>query len=243
MRSVYVQVMWVSVSLLGLTGGVGAYPGGTPNYVTDVAPFCASCHSSVSADQMIGLPPGRIQSQLVAGKHLARIRAAREGTPYARLTEEQREELIRGIQKIDAAASVKLIAPAKLKAGQIFEVTVEATGGGGPVVGIALVVLMATRRSKRRRRGAQGVLTPDQQRASKLHRLMTRRLRRIGLDCQGMTAEEIDQELPRLGLSDPASAAEVLAEYSASRFGRRALSVARCNALRRLVRGLKVVAQ
>jgi cytochrome c553 len=23
-----------------------AYPGGTPNYQTDAAPFCASCHSS-----------------------------------------------------------------------------------------------------------------------------------------------------------------------------------------------------
>jgi len=58
-----------------------------------------------------------------------------------------------------------------------------------------------------------------------------------------MTTEEIGEEIPRLGLSDPASAVEVLAEYSASRFGRRELSAARCKNLCRLVRGLKVVAQ
>lgn len=139
MRSVYVRVVFVSVCLLGLTRGVTAYPGGTPNYVTDVAPFCASCHSSISADQMIGVPPARVQGQLVASKHIAKIRAAREGSAYASLTEAQREALIRGIEQIDAAASVKLLAPEKLKVGQVFEVTVEATGGGGPVVGIALV--------------------------------------------------------------------------------------------------------
>jgi len=31
-----------------------AYPGGTPDYQTDVAPYCASCHSSRSADALAG---------------------------------------------------------------------------------------------------------------------------------------------------------------------------------------------
>ena len=33
-----------------------AYPGGTPSYQTDVAPFCASCHSSRSADYLAETP-------------------------------------------------------------------------------------------------------------------------------------------------------------------------------------------
>ena len=111
------------------------------------------------------------------------------------------------------------------------------------LVGTALAVLILLRRTRRRRTGARGVLTPDQQRALKVHGLITRRLRRFGLDCRGMTAEEIGAEVPRIGLSDPASAVEVLAEYSASRFGRRDLSAARCKDLCHLVRGLKVVAQ
>ena len=116
-----------------------AYPGGTPNYQTDVAPFCAGCHSSVSADQLVGVPEARVKKELAQVKHLGKIEAAREGSPYAELTPEQRAQLIAGIQKIDAATSVKVIAPAELQPGQVFEVTVEATGGGGPVVGLALV--------------------------------------------------------------------------------------------------------
>ena len=31
-----------------------AYPGGTPSYQTDIAPFCAACHSSVSVAALAG---------------------------------------------------------------------------------------------------------------------------------------------------------------------------------------------
>jgi hypothetical protein len=116
-----------------------AYSGGTPGYVTDVAPFCASCHSSVSEAQLAGVPAQRIQQEQVASKHVALIRAAREGSPYAALTDQQREALIAAIQKIDAASQVQVIAPALVKAGSVVEVTVKATGGGGPVAGLALV--------------------------------------------------------------------------------------------------------
>ena len=111
------------------------------------------------------------------------------------------------------------------------------------LVGVALAVSYVSRRTRRRRRGARGVLTPDQHRALEVHGLMTRRLRRLGLDCRGMTAEEIGEEVPQIRLSDPASALEVLAAYSASRFGRRELSLTRFKDLRRIVRGLKVIAQ
>ena len=111
------------------------------------------------------------------------------------------------------------------------------------LVGVALAVLFVSRGTRRRRSGARGVLTLDQHRALEVHGLMTRRLRRLGLDCRGMTAEEIGEEVPQIRLSDPASALEVLAAYSASRFGRRELSLTRFKDLRRIVRGLKVIAQ
>ncbi len=125
--------------LLAFAGPVQAYPGGTPAFVTDVAPFCAGCHSSVSEAQLAGVPVARVQAELVANKHIAKIRDAGEDSPYAQLTEAQREELIAGVQAIDANSAVRVLAPSKLEPGAVFEVTVEAKGGGGPVVGLALV--------------------------------------------------------------------------------------------------------
>ena len=125
--------------VLVLAGSAAAYPGGTPAFVTDVAPFCASCHSSRSLGQLEGVPAQRAQAELAVNKHLGKIRAAVAGSPYAELTEEQREQLIAGVEAIDANSAVRVLAPARLQLGAIFEVTVEAKGGGGPVVGLALV--------------------------------------------------------------------------------------------------------
>ncbi len=134
----------LQAALVLLAGALGpdlahGYPGGTPAFVTDAAPCCASCHSSVSAAQLAGVPEARIQAELIANKHLAKIRTPAEGSPYAGLSDEQRAALIRGIEQIDAASKVEVRAPEALQPGQVFEVTVTATGGGGPVIGIALV--------------------------------------------------------------------------------------------------------
>src|SRR5262245_59374088 len=115
------------------------YPGGTPTYVTDVAPYCAGCHSSTSADQFEGVPATRASAEVAANKHLAKIKAAASDSPYAKLSEAERTELIASIQKIDAATSVKVTAPSSVKAGAEVEVTVEARGGAAPVLGIAPV--------------------------------------------------------------------------------------------------------
>ena len=45
-----------------------AYPGGTPDFQTDVAPYCAACHSSTSEDDLSGLGD-RAQSELALNKH------------------------------------------------------------------------------------------------------------------------------------------------------------------------------
>lgn len=116
-----------------------AYPGGTPDYVTDVAPFCAGCHSSVSEDQLQGVPAPRASAEVVANKHLAKIKSAGANSPYAKLSPAERDELVASIQKIDAATGVTLTAPASVKAGQEVEVTVEVRGGSAPVLGVALV--------------------------------------------------------------------------------------------------------
>lgn len=116
-----------------------AYPGGTPSYVTDVAPYCAGCHSSVSADQLEGVQPTRASAEVAANKHLAKIKDPAADSPYAKLTPAERDELIAAIQKIDAATTVKVTAPASVKVGQEIEVTVEVHGGSAPVLGIALV--------------------------------------------------------------------------------------------------------
>ena len=45
--------------------GAAACPGGTPDFVTGVGPFCAGRHASVSGDQLAGVPPKRVQAELV----------------------------------------------------------------------------------------------------------------------------------------------------------------------------------
>ena len=129
----------VIASLAGPASRALAYPGGTPSFVTDVAPYCASCHSSTSEDQLTGAPAARISAELASNKHIAKIQNAGDGSPYNGLNDVERQELIAGIQKIDAATRITLRAPATAKAGDVIEVVVEVTGGSAPVLGIALV--------------------------------------------------------------------------------------------------------
>jgi hypothetical protein len=129
----------LAIALCALATRASAYPGGTPGDVTDVAPFCAGCHSSVSEDQLQGLPPQRATAEVVANKHIAKIKAAAADSAYAKLSPAERDELIAGIQKIDAATTVKLSVPASVKSGEPVDVTVEVHGGSAPVLGIALV--------------------------------------------------------------------------------------------------------
>ncbi len=113
-----------------------AYPGGTPTYQTDVAPFCAACHSSRSADALAGTGE-RAEKELVESKHIAVILSGQQG--YKSLSESDRQTLAAQIRALDAASTVTLTAPAAVKPGQDFQVQVKVTGGAGPVVGVALV--------------------------------------------------------------------------------------------------------
>jgi hypothetical protein len=115
-----------------------AYPGGTPSYQTDVAPFCAGCHSSRDASELEGAGE-RATKELVENKHLAVIRAADPRSGYAALSEAERATLIAHIEALDRASTVRLEAPERVAPGATFTVTVSVTGGAGPVVGVALV--------------------------------------------------------------------------------------------------------
>jgi hypothetical protein len=128
----------VALAAFALATVAGAYPGGTPSYQTDVAPFCASCHSSRDVNALDGAG-ARATKELVENKHLAVIRAADPRSGYAALSEADRAALIGHIEALDRASTVSLEAPASVKAGATFSVTVKVTGGAGPVVGVALV--------------------------------------------------------------------------------------------------------
>jgi len=113
-----------------------AYPGGTPDFQTDAAPYCAGCHSSRSETALAGAGE-RAAKELAERKHLAVVLSGQKG--YASLTEVDRRMLADQIRALDEASTVTLAAPASLLPGQSFDVRVDVTGGAGPVVGVALV--------------------------------------------------------------------------------------------------------
>ncbi len=113
-----------------------ADPYGPTRAVTDMAPFCASCHASTSADQMRELPAEMAAGETVAAKHLARIRT---DPAYKDLAPEDRDFLIAAVKWIDQYASVKIFAPVQVRRNSRIDVTVVTKGGAGPVVGVSLV--------------------------------------------------------------------------------------------------------
>jgi hypothetical protein len=123
-------------AVLGFPLTAASYPEGTPDFQTDVAPFCAGCHASRDAAALAGAED-LAQREVAERKHIARILAGQQG--YASLSETDRQALAEQIRALDEASTVTLAAPAAVTAGQSFQVTVNVTGGAGPVVGVGLV--------------------------------------------------------------------------------------------------------
>ena len=50
--------IWSLVVLVATAaaGAASAYPGGTPSFQTDAAPYCAGCHSSRDVEMLAGAP-------------------------------------------------------------------------------------------------------------------------------------------------------------------------------------------
>ena len=129
--------LFLAIALTALLAApAAAYPGGTPGFQTDAAPYCAGCHSSRSEEMLSGLGE-RATKELPENKHYAKIREGSGG--YEDLSPEERATLIQHLRDLDASSTVTIEAPGEVAAGGTFQVVVKVTGGAGPVVGIALV--------------------------------------------------------------------------------------------------------
>ncbi|TSA04634.1 MAG: hypothetical protein D4R81_01460 [Nitrospiraceae bacterium] len=113
-----------------------ADPYGPPHAITDMAPFCASCHASTSLDQMRELPADVAARETIDSKHLNRIRT---DPSYKDLNAQDRELLIAAVKWIDQYASVNILSPTQARRNSRIDVTVITRGGAGPVVGVSLV--------------------------------------------------------------------------------------------------------
>ena len=147
MRSHEMQAIWsvartsgVALLLLGTLNATPgrAYPAfGGQRYVSDAAPFCASCHASVDAKDMPELAADAAKRETYVNKH---YRALEWGVGAFRFVDEdQRLALLERVKRVDENSSVAIDAPASAKPGEVVEIKVTTTGGIGPQVGIMLV--------------------------------------------------------------------------------------------------------
>lgn len=127
----------VLASIASLASRPGAYPGGTPRAVTNAAPYCATCHSSVNAQQLREMPADASDGLLIENKHYSAITNGDER--YQKLEPADRQKLLDAIKAMDANCKVELaVSAAKVKASGTIPVTVTTHGGAGPVVGVML---------------------------------------------------------------------------------------------------------
>ncbi len=135
-RLIPAGVLCLAVAL-SLANQLGAYPGGTPRFVTNAAPYCASCHSSVNAEQLRDMPADATVGMLPEKRHYADL-AAGEGN-YAKLAAPDREKLLAAVKAMDANCRVELaVSAARVKRSAPLTATVTTRGGAGPVVGVML---------------------------------------------------------------------------------------------------------
>ncbi len=141
MQGIWVRRLAIGIGVVALgsasiAGDAAAYPGGTPDFQTDVAPYCAACHSSTSVEDLYGFGD-RATAELARNKHFGAIRA---GTgPYAALSEANRVKLVELLSAVDRNSTITLEFPPSVVPGSTFQVTVKVTGGAGPSVGVGLV--------------------------------------------------------------------------------------------------------
>ena len=127
----------VLASLASLAGRPDAYPGGTPRAVTNAAPYCASCHSSVNAQQLRDMPADAAAGMVIETRHYSAITGGDER--YQKLEPGDRQKLLDAIKAMDANSRIELaVSAAKVKPSGTITVTVTTRGGAGPVVGVML---------------------------------------------------------------------------------------------------------
>ncbi|MBW2291596.1 MAG: hypothetical protein JRG94_04720, partial [Deltaproteobacteria bacterium] len=83
------SILALSILLVALVPiHASAYPGGTPDFQTDVIPYCAACHSSIDEASLQGAGE-RAGKEVAERKHLAPILAGEKG--YGQLSEADRQ--------------------------------------------------------------------------------------------------------------------------------------------------------
>src|SRR5206468_8865030 len=126
----------LSVGIFVFTGSGQGYSGGPLRNVTDLTPQCASCHSSMTKEDLRVEPEAFAASQLVESKH---YKAIEEGTGgYKDMSPADRQKLLADVKLIDQNTSVTLTVPATAKPGQEIQITANVRGGHG-VVGVFLM--------------------------------------------------------------------------------------------------------
>jgi hypothetical protein len=127
----------VIAAAAGIATQLAAYPGGTPRFVTNAAPYCTTCHSSVNVDQLRDLAPDAAAGMLPDKHHYAAISSGDRA--YSRIEAGDRDKLLAAVKAMDANCKVDLaVSAAKVKPGASLTATVTTRGGAGPVVGVML---------------------------------------------------------------------------------------------------------
>ena len=124
------------ISILVATAIALADPYGPPYAVTDMAPFCVTCHASTSLAQLPDLPPEIAVTETIEQKHLKHLQTS---AIYKDLTSAERQTLLNAVKWADEQATVTIGGPGQAKRNSRFEVTVITRGGAGPVIGVSLV--------------------------------------------------------------------------------------------------------
>ena len=125
-----------AISILVATAVALADPYGPPHAVTDMAPYCATCHASTSLAQMPDLPPEIAMTETIEEKHLKHIQT---NVAYKDLSSAERQSLLNAVKWADEQATVSITSTTQAKRNSRIEVTVITRGGAGPVIGLSLV--------------------------------------------------------------------------------------------------------
>ena len=128
-------VPFAVIAVVGTAVALGE-PYGPRYAVTDMAPFCATCHASTSLTQLPDLRPEVAATEIIEEKHLKQIQTS---AAYKDLTAAERQSLINAVKWADEQAAVTITGPAQAKRNSSIEVTVTTRGGASPVIGVSLV--------------------------------------------------------------------------------------------------------
>jgi hypothetical protein len=137
-RRVIVVAVAAAYAVIMVSTQIQAYPGGTPQFVTNNTPLCAGCHSSTSPDQLRNMAADAAGGLLIDKHHYDQITNGERA--YGKLSTDDRTKLLTAVKAMDANSHAELtVSAAKVKPLGTLTATVKTRGGAGPVVGVMLL--------------------------------------------------------------------------------------------------------